>query len=106
MRPSPITVSAHPGVQLLSFLLGSGIYFPAVAQGLLLQVGMHRRRSKIDTRAYVIRLTKDGYHLLKVAEPLAKKVDAVILRALGGRAPMFLDHLSLLAAGREDPASP
>ncbi len=58
---------------------------------------IERRRSKKDTRAYVIKLSQNGQRILKSAEPLAKRVDDKVLHALGGRGTAFLDSLSLLA---------
>lgn len=58
---------------------------------------VERRRSKKDTRAYVIKLSQDGQRILKGAEPLAKRVDDKVLHALGGRSATFLDSLSVLA---------
>jgi DNA-binding MarR family transcriptional regulator len=64
----------------------------------LVQKGLiERRRSKKDTRAYVIKLSHDGLRVLKGAEPLAKRVDDKVLHALGSRSGAFLDSLSMLA---------
>lgn len=62
---------------------------------------IHRRRSKHDTRAYVLRLTDKGAHVLKSAEPLAKRVDEAVLRALGNRGSPFLDSLATLVRNLE-----
>lgn len=43
---------------------------------------LDRRRTKQDARAYAVRLTEDGRRVLKVVEPLARKVDATILATL------------------------
>jgi DNA-binding MarR family transcriptional regulator len=64
----------------------------------LVQKGLiERRRSKKDTRAYVIKLSQVGLRVLKGAEPLAKRVDDKVLHALGSRSGAFLDSLSMLA---------
>jgi DNA-binding MarR family transcriptional regulator len=67
---------------------------------------IERRRSKKDTRAYVIKLSQDGQRILKSAEPLAKRVDDKVLHALGGRSAAFLDSLSVLAQRLEGAAKP
>lgn len=67
---------------------------------------IERRRSKKDTRAYVIKLSQDGQRILKSAEPLAKRVDDKVLHALGGRSTAFLDSLSVLAQRLEGAAKP
>ncbi len=68
----------------------------------LLKKGLlSRRRSKTDTRAYVVTLTDNGARVLKSAEPLAKRVDEAVLRALGNRGPAFVDNLATLARNLE-----
>jgi DNA-binding MarR family transcriptional regulator len=46
---------------------------------------LQRRRTKEDARAYAVKLTDEGRRLLRVAEPLAKRVDERILDALPTR---------------------
>src|SRR5262245_14425883 len=43
---------------------------------------LHRRCTKADARAYAVKLTVEGRHALRTAEPLAKRVDERILDAL------------------------
>jgi len=43
---------------------------------------LQRRRTKEDARAYAVKLTDEGRRVLRVAEPLAKRVDERILDAL------------------------
>jgi DNA-binding MarR family transcriptional regulator len=43
-----------------------------------------RRRTKEDARAYAVRVTDEGWRVLKSAEPLARRVDDKILSALSG----------------------
>ena len=62
---------------------------------------LERRRSRDDARAYKIKLTKEGHHLVRNASPLAKRVDEKILLALGNRGSAFLDNLTALAAQLE-----
>ena len=43
---------------------------------------LRRRRTKADARAYAVQLTPGGRHVLRKAEPLAKRVDETLLQAL------------------------
>ena len=53
-----------------------------------------RRRTKEDARAYAVKLTDEGRRLLRLAEPLAKRVDDRILEALPARQrEQFVDDL-------------
>jgi DNA-binding MarR family transcriptional regulator len=46
---------------------------------------LQRRRTKEDARAYAVKLTDEGRKALRMAEPLARKVDDRILDALPDR---------------------
>ena len=46
---------------------------------------LQRRRTKEDARAYSVKLTDEGWKILKAADPLAKKVDDKILGVLPGQ---------------------
>ena len=67
------------------------------AQGLL-----QKHRSRQDIRAFVLRLTDEGRQLLKDAEPVARNIDAALLRALppAHREP-FLEALQAIASRLE-----
>ena len=55
---------------------------------------LQRRRTKEDARAYAVKLTEEGRRLLRLAEPLAKRVDDRILEALPARQrEQFVDDL-------------
>ena len=55
---------------------------------------LQRRRTKEDARAYAVKLTDEGRRLLRLAEPLAKRVDDRILEALPARQrEQFVDDL-------------
>ncbi len=43
---------------------------------------LQRRRTKGDARAYAVKLTDEGRRVLKLADPLAKRVDEKILAVL------------------------
>jgi DNA-binding MarR family transcriptional regulator len=46
---------------------------------------LQRRRTKDDARAYAVRLTEEGWRVLKAADPLARRVDDKILSVLPGQ---------------------
>ena len=55
---------------------------------------LQRRRTREDARAYAVKLTDEGRRLLRVAEPLAKRVDERILDALPTKQrDQFIDDL-------------
>ena len=58
---------------------------------------LQRRRTKDDARAYAVKLTEEGWRMLKTADPLAKRVDDKILAALPGQQRVrFLQDLALI----------
>lgn len=63
---------------------------------------LHRRRSRQDARAYVLKLTEEGERVLKAAEPMARRVDARVLNALpGGRREEFMASLQGIVSALE-----
>ena len=55
---------------------------------------LQRRRTKEDARAYAVKLTDEGRRVLRVAEPLARRVDERILDALPTKQrEQFIDDL-------------
>jgi DNA-binding MarR family transcriptional regulator len=46
---------------------------------------LQRRRTKEDARAYAVKLTDEGRRVLRVAEPVARRVDERVLDAIPGR---------------------
>ena len=55
---------------------------------------LQRRRTKEDARAYAVKLTDEGRRVLRVSEPLAKRVDERILDALPTKQrEQFIDEL-------------
>ncbi len=58
---------------------------------------LQRRRTKEDARAYAVKLTEEGWRVLKTADPLAKRVDDKILAVLPGQQrERFLQDLNLI----------
>jgi DNA-binding MarR family transcriptional regulator len=66
-----------------------------------------RRRNGEDARAYVVRLTSEGQHLLRQVELPTRNVDQRVLSALPeNRRERFLDLLSALPSKLgSDPAA-
>jgi DNA-binding MarR family transcriptional regulator len=55
---------------------------------------LQRRRTREDARAYAVKLTDEGRRILRMAEPLARKVDERILEALPNKQrDQFIDDL-------------
>jgi len=58
---------------------------------------LQRRRTKDDARAYAVKLTEEGWRVLKATDPVARRVDDKILAALPGQQrERFLQDLSLI----------
>ena len=58
---------------------------------------LQRRRTKEDARAYAVKLTEEGWRVLKSTDPLAKRVDDRILGVLPGQQrERFLQDLNLI----------
>jgi DNA-binding MarR family transcriptional regulator len=55
---------------------------------------LQRRRTREDARAYAVKLTDEGKRVLRIADPLAKRVDDRILEALPTKQrDQFIDDL-------------
>jgi DNA-binding MarR family transcriptional regulator len=93
------TVAAHEGLSQTDVVARTGIDRSTMADVVRRLAGkgwLQRRRSKSDSRAYVLKLTEKGKSILGVAEPFAKGVDARVLNALPkDRREVFM--VSLLA---------
>lgn len=61
---------------------------------------LQRRRTKEDARAYAVKLTDEGWRVLKMAEPIVRRVDDRILSSLGPkqREQLLLDLASIVDA--------
>jgi DNA-binding MarR family transcriptional regulator len=60
---------------------------------------LQRRRTKEDARAYSVKLTEEGWKVLKAADTLARRVDDKILAVLPGQQrERFLQDLNLIVA--------
>jgi MarR family transcriptional regulator, temperature-dependent positive regulator of motility len=58
---------------------------------------LQRRRALLDQRAYAVKLTDEGRRVLRIAEPLAKKIDDSVLDALPAkRREQFVEVLQTI----------
>ena len=92
-----VTVAANEGLSQTGLVDRTGIDRSTLAdivrrmqrKGLL-----QRRRTREDARAYAVKLTDEGRRVLRVAEPLSKRVDERILDALPTKQrDQFVDDL-------------
>lgn len=92
------TVSQNEGLSQTNLVERTGIDRSTLADIIrrMLKKGLlQRRRTKEDARAYAVRLTDDGWKMLKSAEPMARRVDERILSVLSNQErERFLQDLS------------
>jgi MarR family transcriptional regulator, temperature-dependent positive regulator of motility len=95
-----VAVSQNEGLSQTSLVEKTGVDRSTLADIVrrMLKKGLlQRRRTKDDARAYAVKLTDEGWRILKAADPLAKRVDEKILAALPGQQrERFLQDLTLI----------
>lgn len=95
-----VAVSQNEGVSQTLLVQKTGVDRSTLADIVrrMLKKGLlQRRRTKEDARAYAVKLTDEGWKVLKAADPLAKRVDDRILGALPGQQrERFLQDLNLI----------
>ena len=95
-----VAVSQNEGVSQTQLVDKTGVDRSTLADIVrrMLKKGLlQRRRTKDDARAYAVKLTDEGWRVLKAADPLAKRVDDRILAALPGQQrERFLQDLSAI----------
>jgi DNA-binding MarR family transcriptional regulator len=95
-----VAVSQNEGLSQTNLVEKTGVDRSTLADIVrrMLKKGLlQRRRTKDDARAYAVKLTDEGWRILKAADPLAKRVDEKILAALPGQQrERFLQDLSLI----------
>lgn len=80
-----VTVSQNEGLSQTHLVDRTGIDRSTLADIVrrMLKKGLlQRRRTKEDARAYAVKLTDDGWKMLRSADPLSRKVDDRILSSL------------------------
>ncbi len=82
-----LTVAGNEGLSQTQLVDKTGIDRSTLADIVrrMLKKGLlQRRRTREDARAYAVKLTEDGWRLLKSVEPIAREVDAAIISTLSG----------------------
>lgn len=80
-----LTVSLNEGLSQTNLVDRTGIDRSTLADIVrrMLKKGLlQRRRTREDARAYAVKLTEEGWRVLRTADPVAKRVDEKILAAL------------------------
>ncbi len=80
-----VTVAQNEGLSQTHLVTRTGIDRSTLADVIrrMLKKGLiQRRRTREDARAYAVRLTDEGWRVLRAAEPLARRADEKILSAL------------------------
>jgi DNA-binding MarR family transcriptional regulator len=83
-----VAVSQNEGVSQTLLVEKTGVDRSTLADIVrrMLKKGLlQRRRTKEDARAYAVKLTDEGWKLLKATDPAAKRVDERILGVLPGQ---------------------
>ncbi|MGL4396572.1 MAG: MarR family winged helix-turn-helix transcriptional regulator [Hyphomicrobium sp.] len=95
-----VTVSQNEGLSQTHLVDKTGIDRSTLADIVrrMLKKGLlQRRRTREDARAYAVKLSDEGWRVLKSADPLARKVDDRILAALPtGQRDRFLQDLNAI----------
>jgi DNA-binding MarR family transcriptional regulator len=101
-----ITVAENEGGNLTGVIQRTGMDRSTTSElvGRMARMGLlHKRRSRQDTRAFVLKLTDEGRKLLKDAEPVARNIDAALLQTLPqARREPFLEALRAIVARLEE----
>jgi MarR family transcriptional regulator, temperature-dependent positive regulator of motility len=80
-----VTVAHNEGLSQTNLVDRTGIDRSTLADIIrrMLKKGLIlRKRTKEDARAYAVRLSEEGWRVLKSAEPLAKRIDDKVIAAL------------------------
>lgn len=102
-----LTVAQNEGLSQTDLVGRTGIDRSTLADVIrrMLKKGLlQRRRTRDDARAYAVRLTDEGWRLLKTAEPRARRVDEKILSVLSNtERDRFLKGLTEIVRSLEEP---
>ncbi|MGE0629297.1 MAG: MarR family winged helix-turn-helix transcriptional regulator [Hyphomicrobiaceae bacterium] len=92
------TVAQNEGLSQTHLVEKTGIDRSTLADIIrrMLKKGLlQRRRTKEDARAYSVKLTDEGWRILKMSEPVARRVDEKVLSVLtASERERFLQDLS------------
>jgi MarR family transcriptional regulator, temperature-dependent positive regulator of motility len=101
-----VTVAQHEGLSQTQLVERTGIDRSTLAdivRRMLKKSLLQRRRTKEDARAYAVKLTEEGWRVLRSTQPVARRVDERILEVLPApQRERFLEDLSTIvqALGR------
>ena len=101
-----VTVAQHEGLSQTQLVERTGIDRSTLAdivRRMLKKSLLQRRRTKEDARAYAVKLTEEGWRVLRSSQPVARRVDERILEVLPApQRERFLEDLSTIvqALGR------
>lgn len=105
-----LSVSLNEGLSQTDLVEQTGVDRSTLADIVrrMLKKGLlQRRRTKEDARAYAVKLTEEGWRVLKAAEPVVKRVDERIIGALSGKQrEQLLDDLAAIVAALSQPQPP
>lgn len=97
-----VTVAHNEGLSQTNLVDRTGIDRSTLADVIrrMLRKGLlQRRRTREDARAYAVKLTEEGWRVLRSAEPTIRRIDERILAALpGGRAERFIEDLNAIVS--------
>jgi DNA-binding MarR family transcriptional regulator len=104
-----VTVSQNEGLSQTDLVDRTGVDRSTLADIVrrMLKKGLlQRRRTKEDARAYAVRLTEDGWRVLRTCEPMIKRVEERILQALPAKhRDQFIADLATIISAL-DPEKP
>jgi DNA-binding MarR family transcriptional regulator len=105
------TVAHNEGLSQTNLVDRTGIDRSTLADIIrrMLKKGLiQRRRTREDARAYAVKLSEEGWRVLKSAEPMARRIDDKIMAALPSASrERFLQDLNVIvtALGADVPAT-
>lgn len=98
-----VTVSQHEGLSQTHLVDRTGIDRSTLADIVrrMLKKGLlQRRRTREDARAYAVKLTDEGFRILKSVDPLTRRVDDRILSVLpAAQRERFMQDLYAIVQG-------
>lgn len=105
-----LTVAQNEGVSQTDLVERTGVDRSTLADIVrrMLKKGLlQRRRTKTDARAYAVKLTEEGWRVLRSAEPMVRKVDDRILAMLPSKQrEQFLSDLMTIVESLRSPPAP
>ena len=103
------TVSQNEGLSQTDLVDQTGVDRSTLADIVrrMLKKGLlQRRRTKEDARAYAVKLTEEGWRVLKAAEPVIKRVDERVLASLASKQrEQLLSDLHAIVTALSQPAA-